>query len=301
MAFTYLVMEHDEDATDMLGTALQREEGNNLAAGAYLQNYLMSARMGARSLKLDVVSGAVKASSTVTVDEAVATNTVVINGVTLTADTDFSIGADDDATATNLAAEINSNASLSGIVTAAVSNTEVQEVSTITTVADVADSLDGKSFLIYDEVGSVGVWIDTDNSGTTIPTGANAAARALEVTTIITGDSADDVATKVATVINADSKFTASAVGSVITVTCVEPAALTNAADAAGGEATGFTFAEGTAGEDAIVTVSAARPGKMGNAITLSCTGGFAAGAARLAGGTDGTERNYGFGNAIKN
>jgi hypothetical protein len=136
-----------------------------------------------------------------------------------------------------------------------------QEKTLITTVADDSDSLDGKYFLIHDEAGSVGVWIDTDNSGTTIPAGANAADRALEVTTIATDDSANSVATKVAAVINADSKFTASASGNVITVTCVDPEAVTDASD---GD-TGFTFAVDTQGvtainlgyafeEDAIVT-----------------------------------------------
>lgn len=136
-----------------------------------------------------------------------------------------------------------------------------QEVTKITTVADDSDSLDGTYFIIHDEAGSVGVWIDTDNSGTTIPSGANAADRALEVTTIATNDTDESVATKIAAAINADSKFSSAAVGNVITVTLLDPEAVTDAAD---GD-TGFTFAVDTQGvtsinlpytfsEDAIVT-----------------------------------------------
>lgn len=97
--------------------------------------------------------------------------------------------------------------------------TAIAQVETFTTPADVSDSLDGKTIILYDEDGSVGVWIDTDDSGTTIPAAASAADRALEVTTIVTDDTASSVATKIAAVINADSKFSASAVGAVVTVT----------------------------------------------------------------------------------
>lgn len=161
-----------------------------------------------------------------------------------------------------------------------------QEVTLITCVADASDSLDGKSFLIHDEAGSVGVWIDTDNSGTTIPTAANAADRAIEVTGISTDDTADDVASAVATAINGDSKFTATANGAVVTVTCIDPEAVTDASDAAGGEATGFTFAVDTQGitsinlgytfkEDAIVT------GVMSHELTNVTSGGSATVAVR--------------------
>lgn len=95
--------------------------------------------------------------------------------------------------------------------------TPVQEVS-VTCVADASDSLDGTYFIISDEVGTVGVWIDTDNSGTTIPAGASAADRAIEVTGVVTDDTAAAVATAVASAINADSKFTASASSGVITI-----------------------------------------------------------------------------------
>lgn len=113
----------------------------------------------------------------------------------------------------------------------------VQEVTRITCVADDSDSLDGKYLTLYDEAGSVGVWIDTDDSGTSEPAGSGALDRSIEVTGISTDDTAEDVASAVATAIDGDSKFTASASGAVVTVTCVDPEALTDSADVD----TGFT------------------------------------------------------------
>ena len=121
------------------------------------------------------------------------------------------------------------------------------QVETFSTVADSSDSLDGTYFLLYDEDGSVAVWIDTDDSGTTIPTGASAADRALEVTTIATDATDSTVATAVAAVINADSKFTSSASSEVVTVTHATAGAV---ADGADGD-TGFTaFTVTTNGTD---------------------------------------------------
>jgi hypothetical protein len=126
--------------------------------------------------------------------------------------------------------------------------TSVKEISTITTVADVAASLDAKYFVISDNVGTVGVWFDVDNNGTTIPSGASACARSIEVTTIVTGDSANTVATKVAAVLEADSKFVATAATNIVTVTDANYGARTNltAGDS------GFTMAVTTQGVSGI-------------------------------------------------
>jgi hypothetical protein len=107
----------------------------------------------------------------------------------------------------------------------------IAQVETFDAVADDTDSLDGTYFLLYDEDGSVGVWIDTDNSGTTIPAGASAADRALEVTGISTDDSAADVATAIASIINADGKFAASSDGATVTVTHATAGEVTSAED----------------------------------------------------------------------
>jgi len=110
-------------------------------------------------------------------------------------------------------------------ITTLVDGSKVEsEISKITTVADVADSLDGKYFLLYDKSGSVGVWIDVDNSGTGAPAGALAAARQIEVTGVVTDDTAAAVAAAVQAAIDADSQFTATVSSNVVTVhTAVYP------------------------------------------------------------------------------
>lgn len=124
-------------------------------------------------------------------------------------------------------------------------STSRQHAGTITTVADVAGSLDGKYFILADEVGTVGFWIDVDDGGGSAPAGALAAARQVEITTIATGDAASVVATKVAAAIHADSKFTASAVGTSVSWN-VDAYAPEVGSESAGDS--GFTVTETVAG-----------------------------------------------------
>lgn len=114
----------------------------------------------------------------------------------------------------------------------------IEEQATITAVADVAASLDGTFFKLSDTAGTVGFWIDVDDSGTLIPAGASALDRAIEITTISTGDSASVIAGLLATAISADSKFGATSSGSDATVTSTDAADIELWAD---GD-TGFTF-----------------------------------------------------------
>lgn len=116
----------------------------------------------------------------------------------------------------------------------------------ITCVADVADSLDGTYFRLYDLSGSVGFWIDVDDSGTTIPSGASGADRAVEITGIATGDTAATVASVVAAAINADAQFSASASVADVSVTAATGGALV---DPSIGD-TGFTLTMTTQGSD---------------------------------------------------
>jgi hypothetical protein len=51
-----------------------------------------------------------------------------------------------------------------------------------------------------------------------------------------------------------------------------------------------------TAGVSPVVTITADRPGLLGNCITTAATGAIAAGAARATGGTDGTQKTYTYG-----
>jgi len=117
-------------------------------------------------------------------------------------------------------------------------------VATLTTVADVADSLDGTYFVLYDDEGSVAFWIDTDNSGTTIPTAAALLDRSVEITTITTGDSDGVVADLIAAAINNDSKFSATHDGNIVTITY----STIGAHGAAAAGTSGFTAATSTTG-----------------------------------------------------
>jgi len=113
------------------------------------------------------------------------------------------------------------------------------EQSTITTIADTAGSLDRTSFIIYDKNGSVGVWIDVDNSGSSPPAAALAANRQLEITGIASGDSDSNVATAIAAILDADPEYSAVAVGNVVTVDDASQGARVDIADSD----TGFTVA----------------------------------------------------------
>ena len=128
---------------------------------------------------------------------------------------------------------------------------DAAEVTPITCVADSGDSLDGTYFILYEEAGSVAFWIDTDNSGTTIPTGASEASRSVEITTIVTNDADTVVAGKIATAINADGGFAAPAPGAaIITVTNAVASAVP---DALAGD-TGFTIGTITQGTGRITS-----------------------------------------------
>lgn len=73
------------------------------------------------------------------------------------------------------------------------------------------DDLDGTYFLLYDDAGSVGFWIDTVGTTTTIPAGATAADRNVEITTIERTDDNEAIAAKLITAIDADGDFGAAA------------------------------------------------------------------------------------------
>lgn len=76
-----------------------------------------------------------------------------------------------------------------------------------TTVEGAASALDGKYFILQDEVGSVAFWIDVDDSGTSAP--SHGADRAVEITTIASEDDLATVGTAIYTAVVADSKFEA--------------------------------------------------------------------------------------------
>jgi hypothetical protein len=110
----------------------------------------------------------------------------------------------------------------------------------ITCVADVAGNLDTKEFYLFDDDGVVRVWFDVDNSGST--PGSFTGNRSIEVTGVSTGDSATAVASALATTLDADSKFSASAVAGVVTVTHADSFSWEPAYD----NDSGFSFAVAT-------------------------------------------------------
>lgn len=133
------------------------------------------------------------------------------------------------------------------------------EISTIQTVADSSDSLDGTYVIIYDAAGSVGVWFDVNDNGTTVPAGAAAADRQIEVTGVSTNDTAITVASVLKNALDADGAFSATFSSSTVTVTDAATGARTDIAD---GD-TGFTVAVSQQGLDASSAPSAPAGGRL--------------------------------------
>lgn len=100
-------------------------------------------------------------------------------------------------------------------------------------------SLDGKYFLIYDDVGSCAVWFDVGNDGTPEP--LHGADRSIRVGLINYGDSAATVAAAIATVVNPDVKFNATSLSNTLTITTTFNANTTNASAGTSGFGVGST------------------------------------------------------------
>ena len=92
-----------------------------------------------------------------------------------------------------------------------------QEITRVIATRDIFSNQDGKHFIIYDDVGSVAVWNDVDDSGTAEP--SHGALRGIEVTGIIENDDPNAVAIAIQTAVNADGKFTATVSDNRITIT----------------------------------------------------------------------------------
>lgn len=95
--------------------------------------------------------------------------------------------------------------------------------------------LDGKYFILYDELGSVAFWYNVVGASEPL-TGAY---RAVEIATVVEGDSSDNVASKTAVVINNDSGF-ASATVNTNTITATD--ASNGERDDAVASTSGFTI-----------------------------------------------------------
>jgi uncharacterized phage protein gp47/JayE len=147
---------------------------------------------------------AIKVANVVSNDSAndVATKTAQV----IALDNAFSVSAiGNQLTITNL---------INGSFLSAVSGTSGFAVSTVFGSSN--DSLDGKYFILNDENGSVAVWYDVGNDGTSEPFhGAN---RSIRVGGVNYGDSATIVAAATVAAINPDLSFSASNVGPVISI-----------------------------------------------------------------------------------
>lgn len=108
-------------------------------------------------------------------------------------------------------------------------------------------SLDGTYFILYDQNGSVAFWYDVDNSGTTIPAGAQVANRAVQIDGVLTGHPDTTVAALTSAKIALDSQFSTSAVaGITFTITDAANGARLNPIE---GDS-GFTITQTTTGVD---------------------------------------------------
>ena len=180
------------------------------------------------SVKL--LNGAVMAASN---DEYVQLS--LKNGDTVVAEFD-SRAAHEDGIAANTAEDFNLVAAqleVAAGTTLKLSHDENEGQSEITQITCTdASALDGKTFILRDDGGSVGVWFDVDNNGTSQPAAAGNCTRALEITTVTTGMTAAQVATALAAALTADSKFTATNPSSGVVLCTVDiHQALTDAAD----------------------------------------------------------------------
>lgn len=103
---------------------LYAETGYKELAGLKIKDYFKNCLSGAHPAVIQTKINAVKATGTVTLSSHVATNTVTVNGVSFACvasgatGAQYNVGADDTETAVNLAAALNANSTLDGMVVA---------------------------------------------------------------------------------------------------------------------------------------------------------------------------------------
>tara|TARA_R110002020_G_scaffold114778_8_gene264096 strand:+ start:2293 stop:5262 length:2970 start_codon:yes stop_codon:yes gene_type:complete len=123
------------------------------------------------------------------------------------------------------------------------------EITEVKCVNDSSDSLDGTYFDIDTHGGQKTlIWFDTDNSGTSAPSGTGSYNDTIEVTQVGTNDSAESVAIALASAINEDAgaHTTAKVEGDTVIITDAANQAVTSATMSAGD--TGFTVTQIQAG-----------------------------------------------------
>lgn len=97
---------------------------NQMHAGLKLTDFIKSIVSGMIQAKVEIGVEAVKASGTITLSSHVNTNTVTVNGIQFSCvasgatGNQYNVGGTDAETATNLAAALNANATLDGMIIA---------------------------------------------------------------------------------------------------------------------------------------------------------------------------------------
>lgn len=120
---TILTITSEESAADMIAK-IQAADSNEYAQPAKVANYFNGLGGGYNKGTLLVDVASVQASGTVTLASAIATDTVTINGVVLTAVSgapaagQFDISGTNTAAAVSLVAAVAANATLAGMITA---------------------------------------------------------------------------------------------------------------------------------------------------------------------------------------
>lgn len=148
---------------------------------------------------------AIKVATVVTGDSAV--NVANKTAILLALDNAFSVGV--------IGNQITITETQNGPLAAGSAGTSGFTMGYVAGTADI--TVDGKYFIMYDDVGSVAVWFDVGNDGTPEP--FHGADRSIRVDGINYGDSAATIAAAIVAVVNPDAKFIASNLSNIVTST----------------------------------------------------------------------------------
>lgn len=117
-----LIISHDSGVAADLSNDLYAETGYKELAAEKIVKYAKDVVSGARPAAVKTRTNAVKASGTITLSSHVATDTVTVNGITFTCvasgatGNQYNVGGTDALTAVELAAALNANTTLDGMI-----------------------------------------------------------------------------------------------------------------------------------------------------------------------------------------
>lgn len=119
-----IVVVTNEETTGNVQSDLIAETGHSMLAGLKLNDFFKRISSGMRPAIVQTKVNAVKSTGTVTLVSHLATHTVTVNGIVFTCvasgavGDQYNVGGTDTLTAVNVAAVINANATLDGMVVA---------------------------------------------------------------------------------------------------------------------------------------------------------------------------------------